>query len=94
MKKFCYRVQKDETLLDISKKFNQSVFWVINENGLKDEIEEGDILVLSRSEGEIYEVLPHETIEGVCLKLGVSEERLFSLNGNIDYVFYGLKLKY
>ncbi len=94
MKKFCYRVQKDETLLSVSDKFNQSVFSLIKENALERDIEEGDVLVIFRDSCQTYEVLPHETIEIICAKLGVGEERLLSLNGNIDYVFHGLKLKY
>lgn len=94
MKKFCYRVQKGETLYSLSSRFSVSVFEIIKENRLKADVEEGDILVISLSSSRVYEVLPHEDIFVISKKLGVDEERLLSLNGNPEYVFYGVLLNY
>ncbi len=92
MKKFYYRVQKDDSVLSISNKFNLCVFTIIENNNLKGEIEAGDILYIQSQSDSLYTVKPCDTIYSICKKFNKKEEELLQEN-NVDYIFCGLKIK-
>lgn len=92
MKKIFYRVQKGESLISVSNKFCVPIFDLINLNGLKNEIEAGDILIIEKT-SNCYKVGVLDTLESVAQKFGLTPERLSFINGGITYVFYGLTLK-
>lgn len=94
MKNFFYRVQANENILGIAEKFNLSPFQIISENELKKDVYEGDLIFISKGEGDSYKVAPHDTFLSVSKKLNVSVERLKKLNGDLPYLFYGLNLKF
>lgn len=91
MKKIFYRVKKDDTLFCIAQRFNVSVFSIIKENLLNQEVEEGDMLVIDSNQST-YKVLPLENLKDIAKKLNISEQELIELNG-IDEVFYGAIIK-
>lgn len=91
MKKIFYRVKKGDTLCCIAEKFKVSVFSIIKENLLNQEVEEGDMLVID-SHQTTYKVMPLETLKDIAEKLNVTEEKLIELNGT-DEVFYGTLIK-
>ncbi len=91
MKKFFYRIQQGQTVLSVSQKFSIPVCVLINDNALKEEIAEGDLLIIKRYQGEGYRVSPSDTLQSVCKKFGVSEQELLNKNG-VPYIFYGLNL--
>ena len=85
MKRF-YRVQKNDTLVSVSKKFGLTVTEIIRLNNLTDEISEGDMLYLESS-GSVYTVKPEDTIENICQKFGIDKETFIGKNG--DVIFFG-----
>ena len=87
--KIFYRVQKGDSLLSVSERFEIPPVSIIKDNGLKKEIEEGDLLFLERKSKNTYKILPADTVDGVCLKFGIGKEDFLSVNG-VGYVFYGL----
>ena len=91
MKKIFYRVKSGDTLLSVCEFFSLSIASVIKDNMLESDIEEGDILVITKEEN-LYTVKPLETFYSVSKKVGASEEELRRLNP-IPYLFYGLKIK-
>ena len=89
MEKFFYRVNQGETLQSIAKKFNLSPISIIKDNGLKEEIQAGDVLCLIKQNHEIYFAEPFDTFRTIAKKFSVSEELLKDKNP-VPYVFYGL----
>ncbi|MBE5756543.1 MAG: LysM peptidoglycan-binding domain-containing protein [Clostridiales bacterium] len=89
MKEIFYRVIKEDSVTLISDKFNLPSITIIEDNHLKKEVEEGDILVLRKEDRQVYKVGVKETIETVCKKFNIEKEEFIKLN-KIDYVFYGL----
>ena len=88
MKNFFYRVAKGETLLSVSRSAGVPPCVIVRENNLTGEIEEGDLLFISRPNGKIYYPRPQDTAESVAKEFGVSAEKILSENGLI-YLFYG-----
>lgn len=91
MKKFFYRVGKNEDLLDISVKLKVPQRIIVFENKLSRQPEEGDILYIEKPDGEFIIVSPYETINSLAKKYGKSEERILAENCT-EYVFFGQQL--
>ena len=91
MEKNFYRVGKEETVISIANKFCVSPFSIIEGNFLKDEVKEGDMLVIKGPE-KVYSVEPLDDFSSVANKLGVSENYLRRINP-VPYLFFGLKIK-
>ncbi len=88
MEKFFYRVQSEDNVLSICKKFSCSMGKLIFVNQLKSEVSAGDILLIER-EKNIYMVKPTDTIENLSNRFGFSSEYILEKN-NIPYIFCGL----
>lgn len=91
MKKFFYRVQEGDSLIGIANKFNISVFSLIVDNQLCEEVSNGDVLFID-SEHKTYAPLPMEDFNCVSKKIGVPTDELKRLNVNIPYLFYGVRI--
>lgn len=91
MKKFFYRVREGDNLIGIANKFNVSVFSLILDNQLCEEVFDGDILFID-CERKTYVPLPMEDFNCVSKKLGVSVDQLKRLNVNMPYLFYGTRI--
>ena len=94
MKFFYYRVYPNETVFSISKKFNVSIFDIIFENSLENDVQPGDLLIIPKNSFDLYAVQPQDTLQSIALKLNVSLSELKEKNNNLPYIFYGLFLKY
>jgi hypothetical protein len=93
MEKFFYRVKKGDSINSIFFNYNLPIFRFIKENNLKDEVYEGQIVVINKTQGKTYLVAPHENVKTVAKKLGVLESEIIEKN-KTDYLFYGLKIWY
>lgn len=91
MEKFFYRVQKGDSLAALSSRFNLPQTVIINDNGLSDEVKEGDVVLIRKLSGTVYRVKPFDTLESVAERFNVSAKTLSAAN-NVDYLFYGLNL--
>ena len=88
MKNLFYRVKKDEDLLSISERFSVPPTVISNDNKLKKEPEEGDILFIRKVEGIIYKINPEDSIFLIAEKFGTTEERILEKN-KTPYVVAG-----
>ena len=91
MKKILYRVASGDTVQTVCTRFSLSPITVIEENMLTNEIEEGDMLVLSEKD-TLYFAEPTDTFYSIAKKFSMTEEELKRLN-NTPYIFYGLGVK-
>ena len=91
MKKFFYRVQPSDTLLDVCAKLKAPVFKVIKDNNIRGEILAGDLLYVETFDRALT-VKPLESIEEFCLRSGASVQEIYAKNGTIPYLFYGLTI--
>lgn len=91
MKKFFYRVCKDETVISIAARFNVPPIVIVNSNALRGEVSEGDVLFIEETGGKIYDVQPFDTLDEVAERFNVPPEEIARANG-VDYLFYGLKI--
>lgn len=92
MEKFFYRAQTGDSVLTLSRKFSIPLCCLINDNNLKNEITQGDLLFINRQNFAFYTVKPLETADNIAKKFNISKEKLLKDNA-VDYVFYGLILK-
>lgn len=91
MKKFFYRVGKDDSVLSLAERFNALPTVIIKDNAISEEIKEGDVLFIEETDGKTYTVQPFDTFQSVGEKFNVSPERIAEING-VPYLFYGLKI--
>ena len=91
MKNFFYRVQEGDCVISLSNRFCVPTRDLIEENALKGEIREGDVLFITPKDNA-YPVLPHETAKDVSEKFGIPADEVLKSNGVI-YLFYGLVLR-
>lgn len=92
MKKFFYRVQKGDSILSLSVKFNECVFKLIEDNQLKKEIESGDVLYIESQQSPLYLVKPQDTLCSISEKFN-KDQNLILKENNLPYIFCGLKIK-
>ena len=94
MTKFFYRVQKNECVIDVCKRFNLTISQVVKLNGLKQEISCGDLLYLEREDANcnLYRVQPFDTPYSLAKKFKTNPEKILEDNG-LEYLFYGLLIK-
>jgi hypothetical protein len=86
-----YRVQKGETLKDLSDRFKIPELVLINDNNIKSEIEVGDMLIINVYNLNFYEVKHLEKIEDICKKFMMTKGEFIHING-VDYVYGGMKV--
>ncbi len=91
MENFFYRVGKGETVFSLAQKFHIPQTLIVNENNLKRELQDGDLLLLPRPSGRLYTVQPNDTLEIVSEKFNLPKDKISSVN-KVDYLFYGLQL--
>jgi len=92
MKKIFYRVKDGDCLMSVSNSFNAPIFDIILDNGLKKEIEPGDVLIINLT-SNYYFVKATDTLLSVSQKFGLTPEKLSFINGGITYLFYGLIIR-
>lgn len=92
MRKFFYRVKENDCIITIAERFNASPFAIIKENRLKKEPSFGDVLFIAVGDGKTYEVTPRDTIKSVAEKFGLTYRELSAKNGDVPYVFCGMKI--
>lgn len=83
-----YRVEGQETMEDIAKKFDLPADVLIKDNGA-DKAFLGMRLLIRKHKGKIYYVGPFDTLDLVAEKFGISKSRLAELNDGIEEVFFG-----
>ena len=91
MEKFFYRVQSNDTVFSLSEKFGVPPVKLIKDNGLSEEILEGDILYIERVTDRLYVVTPSDTLSSISQRFNVPAEKIL-LDNNIPYIFYGLTI--
>ena len=92
MKKFFYRVKKEDNLFSLCDKFNLCPFKLISDNNLTCEIQDGDLLYIEQFQSSLYKVKPFESLESLSKKFNVSMDELKKINGNLPFVYYGLNI--
>lgn len=102
---FFHKVQPEETLYGISKKYNISIEELIAQNPeAKDGLKEGTILTLTRktektitvinNDTKLYTVKPRQTFFSLTRELNISKEELVALNPELkDGLKEGMVLK-
>lgn len=85
-----YKVEGNETMNEISLKFNIEPSILYEFNDIK-EIEKGDLIFIPKKNLAIHIVSPCETLESIAKKYDVSIDYIKSKN-NITNLFVGLKL--
>ncbi|MBQ3596425.1 MAG: LysM peptidoglycan-binding domain-containing protein [Clostridia bacterium] len=93
MEKIFYRVQKGDLITSVCLKHDIPISRFIKDNNLKEELYEGQIVIINKMQGKTYTVAPHENLKTVAKKLGVLESEIIEKN-QTDYLFYGLKIWY
>lgn len=92
MKKILYRVESGDTVFSVAERFRASPMTVIKENSLSREVSEGDMLVISPAR-RLYSVRLGDSLYSVAKKFGVTESGIKRKNGDVPYLFYGLKIE-
>ena len=82
-----YRVKKGQTLRDIAAAFCLSPHVLARENGLKSEVQEGQILYLPPFRGNAYTAIATDTPVLLC----GSEENFYQKNGMVK-VYPGMRV--
>lgn len=92
MKKFFYRVQDGENVFAIARKFGVPIFKIIALNALTYDVCAGDIIYIESVVGKKYNVQPFDSLESVLQKFSLSKEDFVAKNGDVIYIFYGMKI--
>ena len=82
---FFYRVKKGDDIRLISEKFTVSPFTVIKLNSLKEELYEGQVIIIKKSENT-YMVKVGESLEMILNKFNLSREEFIEKNG-VNFVY-------
>ncbi len=83
---FVYRVEEGDTIKGISEKFHAAETAIIAINALEEEVIPGDIILIEKTDGELYEVQPEDTIESIS---GGNKDKMFEIiKKNKTDVFY------
>ena len=75
-----HKVKKDETLLQISNKYKTPPRLIINDNNLKEEIYEGQRLVITPVFGTAYVVKPSDSLGVIASKFNIDKEKILKDN--------------
>ena len=81
-----HRVEKNDTIMSISTKYKVPSSVIIFDNNIKEEIYEGQRLVISNISGTVYKVKPSDSIDIISKKFSISKEKILSDN-KINMVF-------
>ncbi|MDY6367263.1 MAG: LysM peptidoglycan-binding domain-containing protein [Clostridia bacterium] len=74
--------------MTISAKFKTPAQIIVNENNLKGEPKDGDVLVIPVTDGLLYVVKPFDTTKSIAEKFNMTESELLEKN-KIPYVYVG-----
>ncbi len=91
MKKFFYRVQKEDSINLIAQKFNAPIGRLIFNNNLTREVSAGDIILIEQAE-TVYLVKPLDTIEDLALKFNQTPQEILDKN-HLMYIYAGLLIE-
>ncbi len=91
MKKFFYRVQQNDQIFELAKRFGVPVTLLVAENNLNAPIYAGQILVVNIQDCALYTVKPTDTLQGLAKRLNQSVEEIKRRN-RLDYVYYGINI--
>lgn len=92
MKKFFYRVQKEDNIFSLSSRFNVPTGKLIHDNNLKANVLAGDILYIESEQSELYEVQVIDTLESIANKFNVAPEEILQKN-YLPYIFCAVLIK-
>ena len=92
MEKIFYRAEENESVISVAERLNVPAVKIIGDNNLSHDIGAGDMLYIEKAEGELYNVKPWDTFLTVAKFFGRDECELREKNGNVPYIFYGLKI--
>ena len=91
MKKFLYRVKKEDSVFSLANRFNACIGKIIADNNLTKEISAGDVLLITK-EQQTYIVEPTDTLEKIAKKFNTTPECILAQN-KVEYIFCGLIIK-
>ncbi|MBE7086874.1 MAG: LysM peptidoglycan-binding domain-containing protein [Clostridiales bacterium] len=91
MKKFFYRVQRGETLFDITNRFNLPITVIIKLNGLKEEVQKGDLLYIEEKDAPLYVVKPTDRIDELAKICNKTKDEILEENG-LPFLYVGAKI--
>lgn len=86
MKGFFYRVQEEDSLFALSRRFGVPPVLLAKENKLNTEIETGDIVWIPPVPERTYRTTVTDTAETLALRFSRSASEILEENG-IDYIF-------
>lgn len=88
---FIYKVNENESLLDISNKFKISESKLMKENNLTDKnLEKGDLLFIENENNFLYTVLPLDNLNEIAKKFNVTVKHIIEKNKlNNEHIFIG-----
>lgn len=61
-----YRLKRGQTLSDVAKAFSLPVSLIVSLNGLTEEAEEGQVILIPQAEGNLYTVRGGESKKLLC----------------------------
>ncbi len=89
--KLAYRLQYGETAQSISNALNMDIRELFGVNGNINNLQCGDIIILSKSYSKCYIVKPLDTKEDIARNLGITVERLINYT-KCDKFYIGQKI--
>ena len=88
---YFYTVKRGDTISSVCNYFNISEVALTAANKLDSEIAEGRILIIKKTNGIIYTVMPADNIETIAAKFKTTPEEIYKKN-NITYIYPFLKI--
>lgn len=87
-----YKVKQNETLNDISKKFNATIETLKIENGISD-VEFGDVIIIPEKNLALHVVKPAETLVNIAKQYSTTINHIMKINNLTSHnLFIGQKL--
>lgn len=81
-----HKVQKGDTLAQISKMYKIPAGVITRDNKLSGDIYEGQRLIIGAVKGKVYTVQPQDTAESIAQKFGIEQGALLKAN-NTDIIY-------
>lgn len=88
MRKIIHKVNKDETLYTISKKYKIPFYIIAKENDI-DEVSSGMRIIIPNPKGIKHIVKPYETLEIIAKRFNISAQMIKDNNYELKEVFLG-----
>lgn len=86
-----YRLQKNETLDDVSLKFNVDKNYILKYNNIVDVLQKGDVIFLPGENIVCHVVGPLDSLTSIATKYNTTVENILSKN-KIETLFIGQKI--